>query len=373
MDNYNPVNLITYLRQSICQRLAQSARRAFPLKSLFTFFLCSFVTVLTIESTFAATTTDSGSRHDSVDQHYPDHAITLVSPYGKGGAADIAARVLASVAPQYIGQPALVENRLGAGGIAGSNSVYTDQGQGYELLLARFGTMNGGAAVRSDIPYDFKRFTMLGLLEVNPWVCVTSSKSQIYSIKDLMTQVKQNPKEISYSMTGFGDLHHLIPMFLLDRMGIEDPTQVKPKFYPSGKKNFNAGATGEVTFVCGNLSAANPFIRNKTVRPLLINTPQRHSQLPNVPTVAELGHPELEDIAAWSGVFAAPNMPEQAKTKWAKALQEVKVDPAWNKLVTAVGSIPSVLTPEQTREFILNQYQEITELVNRLDLKKTSN
>jgi len=65
-------------------------------------------------------------------------------------------------------------------------------------------------------------------------------------------------------------------------------------------------------------------------------------------------------------------MPEQAKKKWAKALQEVKVDPAWNKLVTAVGSIPSVLTPEQTRKFILNQYQEITELVNRLNLKAPS-
>lgn len=302
--------------------------------------------------------------------HYPRKPITLVSPYGKGGAADIAARILASVTPQYLGQAVQVENRLGNGSITGSDGVFNDPGQGDTLLLARFGTMNGGAAVRNDIPYDFTRFTMLGMLEINPWVCATGLNSGITSIKQLVQTVRQAPEQVSFSMTGAGDLHHLIPMFLLDRMGIPDPTRVRPAFYPSGKKNFQAGATGEVTFVCGNLSAANPFIRSGQLRPLLVNTPQRHSQLPGVPVVSELGLSELEHIAAWSALFAPPDIPHAVREKWRNVLRQVRNDPAWNKLVTATGSIPGILTPEKTRAFILNQSQQINELVTRLKLKQ---
>jgi tripartite-type tricarboxylate transporter receptor subunit TctC len=99
---------------------------------------------------------------------YPNRPITLVAPYGPGGASDLSARLFAGSAPKFLGQPVLVVNKTGAAGVVGSNYVRNSKPDGYTLLSARVGCQMGVPAMNKTIPYKWDDFTMLGLIERNP-------------------------------------------------------------------------------------------------------------------------------------------------------------------------------------------------------------
>ena len=108
---------------------------------------------------------------------YPTKPIQIIIPYDAGGAADLQARIIAGVAPQYIGHAVIASNRTGAGGVTGSNFVVRSKPDGYTLLLARVGSQAGVPAINPSIPYKWNDYTFLGLLEKNPFVLVVNSKS----------------------------------------------------------------------------------------------------------------------------------------------------------------------------------------------------
>lgn len=116
---------------------------------------------------------------------YPAKPVTLVSPYGPGGAADLAARTIAGTAPAYLGQAVLVVNRTGAAGVTGSTTVAKGKPDGYTLLLARVGSQAAVPAINRKIPYKWDEFTFLGLLELNPFVLVVNADSPIQSLDDV--------------------------------------------------------------------------------------------------------------------------------------------------------------------------------------------
>ena len=99
---------------------------------------------------------------------YPTKPITIVAPYGAGGASDLASRTMASVLPSYIGQPVLVVNRTGAGGVTGSTFVNKSKPDGYTLLLARIGSQSVSPAMKANIPYKYDDFTMLAVISLTP-------------------------------------------------------------------------------------------------------------------------------------------------------------------------------------------------------------
>ena len=125
---------------------------------------------------------------------YPDKPITLVSPYGPGGAADLAARTVASTASNYLGQPLLVVNKTGAAGVTGSFYVVRSKPNGYTLLLARVGSQAGVPAINPNIPYKWDQFSMLGLLERNPFVLVVNGNSDIKTFADFEKALKDGKK-----------------------------------------------------------------------------------------------------------------------------------------------------------------------------------
>ena len=153
---------------------------------------------------------------------YPSKPVTLVAPYSAGGASDLASRTLASVAPTYLGQPVLVVNRTGAGGVTGSTFVNKSKPDGYTLLLARIGSQSVSPAMKANIPYKYNDFTMIGILELNPVICATASSKPYQSMKDLIDAVKANPGKLSFSSAGVGSLLHIAVPFVLDTVGVEN-------------------------------------------------------------------------------------------------------------------------------------------------------
>lgn len=300
---------------------------------------------------------------------YPEKPVTLVAPYGAGGASDMAARIVAANAPAYLGQGVQVINKTGAGGTVGATFVYNARNDGYTLLLARVGTHAVSPAMKA-LPYNPTEFTLLGLLEKNPFVCATAAEKPYQTIDDLIAAVKANPGEVSYSSAGVGTLHQVSAVMLLDVFGVENPASDATHVpYKGGGAAALAALKGETDFVCGNSSSMVGHIESGTMRGLLTTMPERLAELPDVPTARELGHPELEVAVGWSAIVGPPDMPEDAIAGWTEVLADLADDKSWNQMTTKLGSVPNILSPDETRAFIEESYNRMNELVTRLDMK----
>ena len=297
---------------------------------------------------------------------YPAKPVTLVSPYGPGGAADLAARTIAGTAPAYLGQAVLVVNRTGAAGVTGSTTVAKGRPDGYTLLLARVGSQAAVPAINRKIPYKWDEFTFLGLLELNPFVLVVNADSPIQSLDDVKAAASGGEKP-SYASAGVGTLLHVAMVMVLDQFGLpQDAMKHVP--YKGGGKAAAAVVGGHVDMMFQNLSGVIGNIQAGKLRALAVSTPERVAAIPDVPTVAEAGYPALETVVGWSGVWGPPGMDQAAADKWVEVLGKLKDDKAWNKLTRGLGSIPSVRGPEDTRAFVENQYEAFKTLTEKLGM-----
>ena len=302
----------------------------------------------------------------SVSADYPTKPITMVSPYGPGGAADLAARTLAGTVPAYMGNAVLVVNRTGAAGVTGSTSVAKGRKDGYTVLLARVGSQAAVPAINRKIPYKWDEFTFLGLLELNPFVLVVNAESSVKSLDDLKAALEGGEK-LSYSSAGVGTLLHVAMNMVLDQYGM-GPDAMKHVPYKGGGKAAAAVVGGHVDMMFQNLSGVISHIQAGKLRALAVSTPERVASLPDVPTVAEAGYPALETVVGWSGVWGPPGMNQEAVDKWVEVLGKLKEDKAWIKLTQGLGSIPYVQSPEDTKAFVEKQYNAFRTLTEKLGM-----
>ena len=295
---------------------------------------------------------------------YPSRPITLVAPYGPGGASDLHARVVAGTATAYLKQAVLAVNKTGGAGVVGSNFVVRAKKDGYTLLSARVGSQAGVPAFNPSIPYKWDDFTFLGLTERNPFVLVVNGKSDVKTFKDFVAAVKSG-KMSKYSSAGVGTLLHLAALVMADEIGI-DPNKLIHIPYKGGGKARAAVVGGQVDFSFQNLSATIGALRAGQARALAVTTKKRFVAIPDVPTVGELGHPNMETIIGWSGIFGPPGLPKPVVDKWVSVLANLKKDKAFNKLIKNLGSIPDVRGPEETKAYVKNQYETFKKVVAQI-------
>lgn len=299
--------------------------------------------------------------------NYPTKPIELVAPYGPGGASDLAARTLASVAPKYIGQPVLVINKTGGGGVVGSAFVHNARPDGYTLLLARVGSQAVAPALNASIPYKWNGFTMLGLLELNPYVFVVNANSPYKTFGDLIKALKKHSGTLSYSTSGPGTILNMGPQMLFDLLGLKsDVATMVP--YKGGGGAATALLGGHVDFLGINLATVLNNIEGGKLRALAVTTPKRYANLPGVPTVSELGYPQLQAITGWSALYGPPNLPKEVVSKWRHALQAISKDKTWISLEKKLGSVPDIESPQSTYHFVKVQYKTYHKLGEKLGL-----
>ncbi|MEM7257914.1 MAG: tripartite tricarboxylate transporter substrate binding protein [Pseudomonadota bacterium] len=297
---------------------------------------------------------------------YPDRPITMVIPYGPGGAADLSARLIAGSAPSYLGQPILPINKAGAAGVTGSNFVINAKPDGYTLLSARVGSQMGVPAMNKTIPYKWDDFTMLGMLELNPFVLIVNPDSPYKTFADLEQAVKDGA-ELTYSSAGVGTLLHIATAVMIDAMGA-DPDKFTHVPYKGGGKARTAVVSGQVDFSWGNLSASIGAMESGQVTALAVTTAERFEAIPDIPTVAESGYPALEKIIGWSAVYGPADLPEDVVTSWVDTLQQLKDDRGWLRLTKGLGNIVSIMSPDETKAFVEAQYNVFNEAIAKLGM-----
>jgi tripartite-type tricarboxylate transporter receptor subunit TctC len=302
------------------------------------------------------------------DDSYPSHPITLVVPFSAGGDADLAARNLAKAAHKLLPEPLVVQNKGGANGAIGSMFVLDAAPDGYTLLLARVGSQAILPALQPDLKYKWNDFTLLGLLDLNPMVCVVREDAPYRTLGDLVKAMREQHGKLNYSTSGPATALNLATQVLLDAAKLDKgaATQI---IYKGGGEATAAVLSKEVDFSCNNVTALLGNVKGQRLRALVATTAQRLPELPDVPTARETGYPQLENVNGWSALYGPPNMSRELVNQWASVLGRISQDKEWQAGVRNVSSIAHVLPPEETRHFVASQYDLYNGLGKKLDIQ----
>lgn len=301
-------------------------------------------------------------------QTYPGRPVTIIVPFAAGGDADQSARNLSIVAQTVLKQSIVVLNKAGASGAIGSQIVKDAAPDGYTLLLARVGSQVVLPALQRDLAYKWNDFTFIGLLELNPVVCVVHPDSPYKTFADLTRAIRESPGKLNYSSSGAGTILHLAPQLVLQTMRLSTDAAVNVS-YKGGSEAVVAVLSREVDFSCGNLTSEIGQIAAGRLRALLTTTPERVKDIPNVPTAREAGFPQLEAIVGWSALYGPPKLDPNVLQRWVEVLRQAASDRAWLEGNARYGGIPRLLSPAETERFAADSYATYSKLGRDLGIE----
>jgi tripartite-type tricarboxylate transporter receptor subunit TctC len=299
----------------------------------------------------AATAFTSAAQADS----YPEKAITLVVPYGAGGASDLAGRALAETARNYTNeQPVIVVNKTGNGGMNGARFVTESDPDGYTLLLSRVG-MALYPAVYTDSPVAWNDYTFLGILEATPMILAVNAESDIKTVDDLLAKIKESNGATTYAASGPTAIDGFSVQALLSDAGLDPLSASTLVPYKGGGALAAALLGGHVDFLAISAGSLMPHIQAGKMRPLMVYAPKRMADLPDVPTAKELGYATAAQVGGWSGLYAPKGLPEDVVAKWKDILGKVATNEQWLDLAAKRGSI-SVIGDEDPSAYVESQF-----------------
>lgn len=257
-------------------------------------------------------------------EQYPSRPIHLLLGYAAGGGMDYLARLIGPKLEQQLGVPVVIENRTGASELMASRPVMTAAPDGYMLWLASGGAAVQGPGVRTDLHYDpLKDFTPIALLAEGEAVLLVNNAAPVKSMKDLAAYTKAHPGKLSYGSAGVGSGSHLTVEYLMSLTGgsmLHVP-------YKGDVESTRDAMAGNVDFVMAMVQTSTPLVKEGRLTALAVTGPQRVQSLPDVPTVAESGIPELAKVGSYTfyGVMGPAGTPpalvKQLNEAFNKALQ----------------------------------------------------
>lgn len=301
---------------------------------------------------------------------YPAKPITLVIPFGAGGDSDLSGRLLAQFAAKHLNNATFIPlNRVGASGSIGAMAVRTAPADGYTLLIARIATHAIFPALESKAPYKWNEFTMLSLLELNPFICAVKSDSPIRSVQDLYGAIRREPGKLNFSTSGPGTSQNMAAQYLMSLAGLK-PDAAVGIHYKSGGEVTTAVLGGQVHFACNNATTMVSQIRAGALRGLFVTTPQRLPEAPELQTAREAGVPDMEKIVGWTALMGPPGLPKEVIDRWVAALGSVAKDPEWLAGIAKIGGIPAIRSPADTERYVKEQFELYDRLIGNLGIRQ---
>jgi tripartite-type tricarboxylate transporter receptor subunit TctC len=301
---------------------------------------------------------------------YPAKPVTLVIPFAAGGDSDLSGRLLAQHAAKYLNNASFVPiNRVGASGSIGTMSVRTAAPDGYTLLIARIATHAIFPALESKSPYKWNEFTMLSLLELNPYICVVKADSPIKTVQDLYAAIRRDPGKLNFSTAGAGTSQNMASQYMMSLANLK-PDAAIGIHYKGGGEVTTAVLGGQVQFACNNATTLVSQIRAGTLRGLFVTTPERLAEVPEVPSAREAGVPDMEKVVGWTALMGPPGMPKDLVDRWTVALAAVAKDPEWLSGIAKIGGIPAIRSPADTEKYVREQYELYDKLITTLGIRQ---
>ena len=288
---------------------------------------------------------------------YPARPVRLLVPIAPGGSSDGMARILAQKLTENWGQQVLVDNRPGGSEVIGTDIVAKAAPDGHTLELVSLRYSVNPSLLK--LPYDTLRdFTPISMTAAVGNVLVVNVKTPINSVKELIAWAKQKPGELTFASSGTGGAPHLTGEFFALTAGVR-MTHIP---YKGGGPAITDLVGGSVSMSFASMTSSLAFIKSGRLRPLAVSSRERSAQLPDVPTMAEAGVPNIV-VRDWQGIIAPHGVPRAIVHKLSGEIGRILKDPANQDRFTSLGLEIIASTPEEFRDAISSEIRRWAKVV----------
>jgi tripartite-type tricarboxylate transporter receptor subunit TctC len=294
---------------------------------------------------------------------FPSRPIRLVVGFAAGGGNDIFARLVADKASQMLGQTVIVENKPGAGGRLAPEYVLSQPADGYTLFVGPSGAMAVAAAIYPDLKYSpTKDFVPLAMIANFPLIMVIGADNPSQNLKEFVAWMKAHPDKANYASSS--------PAFVivteLFKLKSGMPGTMIP--YKSSNEMNLSVIQGQSAMTIADGPPTIPQVKAGKVRAVAVTGKERSDELPDVPSMAEAGYPEV-DVHLWSGIFAPSKVPPAIVAKLQKAFAAAIADASVAAKLKAMAVNPGGATPDQFEKIIQADVVKFGDVVKAANLK----
>ena len=279
-------------------------------------------------------------------QNYPNKPIHIYVGQSAGGGMDTLARMIGQKMSNDLGQPVIIENKVGASGMIATEFVAKSPADGYHIIMAPIGNMVFNPILVPKIRYSpTKDFTPISLVSTFPLVLAVNAKQPFKNVSDLVNYAKSNPKASNYGGSG--------PAFQFATELFKLSTDIPGEFiqYKSTSETVVAVASGDLLFSLVDTGPVIPSLTSGRVKALAVTSPKRLSSLPQVPTMRELGNPQVE-FNYWAGLFAPAGTPMNIIKILEKEINQVVAMPEIIKQMESIQVTPTGSTSEELSKLL---------------------
>jgi tripartite-type tricarboxylate transporter receptor subunit TctC len=293
--------------------------------------------------------------------NWPTRPIKLVVPYGPGSSPDVIARIISEKLSTRLGQPVVIENRIGAGGNTGTGSVAKAAGDGYTFVISTNGPLVYNTVLYKKLSYDpFTELRPVVLAGGQSNVCAVRSDTGINTLSDLVTAMRNKPGQFNFSSTGIGSLSQLG----VELLKVKTDTYAVHIPYVSSPLAIMAILQGDVQFACVPAVAVLPQVRAGKMRALAVSTAKRSQFLPDVPTMKEAGFTGIENVA-WMAVMAPATTPTDIVQRVNQEINAILALPDVKEKLSAQYMEPIGGTESELKSFMLQELRVMTPVIKR--------
>lgn len=298
-------------------------------------------------------------------QKWPEQPVKIVVPYPPGGNVDGAARIIAEALQSSFGRPFVIENKAGAGGLIGADSVARAEGDGYTLLLGANGPILFAPEMASRRAYEWRRdFAPITMVSLTPLVLQVHPSVAARSMKEFVELVRREPGKLAMASPGAGTTNHLLSELVQSKMGLS---------WLTVQYKGNAPATtdliaGHVDFNFDQVSVALPYIKDGRTRALGVTGSQRTAWLPDLPTFSEAGYPEIVG-ATFTGLMAPAKTPPEVVARLNAEMRKILSDPQIKSRFAALGADAVPMSTDEFRQYLEKEDATWLPLIRKLGIK----
>jgi tripartite-type tricarboxylate transporter receptor subunit TctC len=294
---------------------------------------------------------------------FPTRPVRVIVPFTPGGQPDLFARLISQKVGEALGQQMVVDNRAGAGGLVGTQTVADANPDGY-TLLSNSSSHTVLPAVRK-APYDVRRdFAGISMIYSGAYLLVVPNGSSAKTVPDLISLAKSRPGQLNFGSAGFGSGTHFAGEMFKSAAGI-DVVHVPYKGIPEATNDL---ITGRVQMFMAPLAPATPLVKDGRMRALGVTSLKRTPVFPDIPTIDEAG---LKGFRwdSWGGMFAPVKTPKAVIARLNRAVVDALRLPEVEKTMRALGVEPAPTTPEDLDRFVLQDVEKVRKIAQSAGLK----
>jgi tripartite-type tricarboxylate transporter receptor subunit TctC len=276
-------------------------------------------------------------------QDYPNRTVHLIVPQAPGGATDAIGRAVGQKLSERWGQPVVIENRAGAGGVVGTDAVAKAAPDGYTLLVTYEGSQAINQSLYQRLPFDsFKDFTPIATIANTPFFLVVGPKSEAKTLQELIATARKQPDSINYASAGNGSVNHLLGEMLKTEANV----RIVHVPYKGAAQALTDVIGGHIDAAFASVPSSISNVQGGKVRALAVSSGKRIAVAPDVPTIAEAGYAGF-DVNPWWGILVPAGLSPDIVTRINADIADLLTAPDLLEVLAKQGASPLKSSPAE--------------------------